>query len=64
MPELVLASYLFVVRVPQGKREALQQYLAAEGITTMVHYPVPSHRQPAIQSYFKKFGLVAIYLSG
>lgn len=37
--------HLYVVHTP--RREALQQHLAAVGIGTLVHYPVPPHLQPA-----------------
>ena len=40
--------HLFVVRTSQ--REKLQQHLAADGIETLVHYPVPIPRQPALAS--------------
>lgn len=39
------AWHLFVVRHPQ--RDALARALAARGIATLVHYPVPIHRQGA-----------------
>ena len=39
--------HLYVVQVPA--REALQQHLAARGIGTLIHYPVPPHRQQAYQ---------------
>jgi dTDP-4-amino-4,6-dideoxygalactose transaminase len=42
------AWHLFVVRCTQ--RDALQQHLHAQGIQTLVHYPVPPHRQPAYPS--------------
>ena len=35
----------FVIRHP--RRDALASDLAARGIATMIHYPVPPHRQPA-----------------
>ncbi len=35
----------YVVRTPQ--RDALRAHLAAHGVETGVHYPVPIHRQPA-----------------
>lgn len=53
-PGLVLPSvpsfttpvwHLFVVRHPQ--RDALAQRLAAAGVGTVIHYPVPPHLQPA-----------------
>ncbi len=37
--------HLFVVR--SSNRDALQQRLAASGIDTLIHYPVPPHRQKA-----------------
>jgi len=37
--------HLFVIRT--AKREELQQYLTAQGIQTMIHYPVPPHKQVA-----------------
>lgn len=37
--------HLFVVRSPQ--RDALQAHLKAQGIGTMIHYPVPPHMQQA-----------------
>ncbi|GAB3637391.1 DegT/DnrJ/EryC1/StrS family aminotransferase [Hymenobacter arcticus] len=37
--------HLYVVHTP--RRDALQQHLAAAGIETLMHYPVPPHRQPA-----------------
>jgi dTDP-4-amino-4,6-dideoxygalactose transaminase len=37
--------HLYVVHT--ARRDALRQYLAAAGIETLVHYPIPPHRQPA-----------------
>lgn len=39
------AWHLYVVRHP--KRDALMQALAVEGISTMIHYPIPPHLQVA-----------------
>ncbi len=39
------AFHLFVVRTPV--RDALAAHLAGRGITTLIHYPVPIHLQPA-----------------
>jgi len=44
------ALHLFVVR--SRFRDALATHLAAEGIQTDVHYPVPDHRQPAFAALF------------
>ena len=38
--------HLFVVRT--GERDGLQAHLAARGIETLIHYPVPIPRQPAL----------------
>ncbi len=38
--------HLFVVR--SQHRDELRQRLAAEGIATGIHYPIPCHRQPAV----------------
>jgi dTDP-4-amino-4,6-dideoxygalactose transaminase len=40
--------HLFVVR--SAHRDALQKHLFAQGIQTLVHYPIPPHRQPAYTS--------------
>ncbi|HOI91867.1 MAG TPA: DegT/DnrJ/EryC1/StrS family aminotransferase [Candidatus Rifleibacterium sp.] len=37
--------HLFVVRT--NDRDALQKHLAAKGIQTMIHYPIPPHKQQA-----------------
>lgn len=37
--------HLFVIR--SAARDALQRELAARGIGTMIHYPIPPHQQPA-----------------
>jgi dTDP-4-amino-4,6-dideoxygalactose transaminase len=39
--------HLYVVRTP--RRAALATFLKARGIATGIHYPVPGHRQPAVE---------------
>ena len=41
--------HLFVVRCI--KRDALQQHLMANGIETLIHYPVPPHKQKAYKEW-------------
>lgn len=41
--------HLFVIRTRQ--RAALQQHLAAQGIQTLIHYPIPPHQQPAYREW-------------
>lgn len=40
--------HLYVVRTPE--RDALARFLKERGIATGIHYPVPSHLQPAIEA--------------
>lgn len=42
--------HLFVIRT--DRRAALQQHLAAQGIQTLVHYPIPPHQQLAYQEWY------------
>lgn len=42
----------YIVTTPQ--RDRLQAKLAEQGIATMVHYPLPPHRQPAYQELAKR----------
>ena len=41
--------HLFVIRCTQ--REALQAYLQEQGIQTLIHYPIPPHKQKAYQEW-------------
>lgn len=41
--------HLFVIRV--AERDRLQQYLNNHGIQTVIHYPVPPHKQPAYKEW-------------
>lgn len=38
-------------------RDRLQQYLADNGVQTLIHYPIPPHRQ---QCYHKEFGQMSL----
>lgn len=57
-PKITLPSYrdaeshiwhVFVVRTE--KREEFQKYLADNKIQTMIHYPIPPHKQPAYKEW-------------
>lgn len=41
--------HLFVIRTE--KRQDLQEYLKQNGIETLVHYPVPPHKQKALKNW-------------
>lgn len=41
--------HIFAVTSPQ--RDKLQQYLTEAGIETLIHYPIPPHKQHALREY-------------
>jgi dTDP-4-amino-4,6-dideoxygalactose transaminase len=41
--------HLFVIRTK--KRDRLQKYLAENGIHTLIHYPIPPHKQKAYKEW-------------
>lgn len=47
--ELSHVWHLFVIRTPH--RDKLQQYLTANGIQTLIHYPIPPHKQLAYKEW-------------
>jgi dTDP-4-amino-4,6-dideoxygalactose transaminase len=44
--------HLFVISTP--KREELQKYLQENGIQTLIHYPIPPHKQVAYKEWNEK----------
>ncbi|KJG02561.1 DegT/DnrJ/EryC1/StrS family aminotransferase [Photobacterium angustum] len=44
--------HLFVIQTPQ--RDELQKYLADNGVQTVIHYPIPPHKQPAYAQWNKQ----------
>ncbi len=45
LPDAQNAYHLFPILVAEGKRDELQDYLAENGVGTMIHYPIAPHRQ-------------------
>ncbi len=43
--------HLFVIRHP--RRDDLQKNLSAKGIQTLIHYPIPPHKQKAYNNFAK-----------
>ncbi len=43
--------HLFVIKTDE--REGLQQHLSSDGIQTVIHYPIPPHKQSAYQIFNK-----------
>lgn len=54
IPEAKCIYHLMTLRVPGGKRDGLKDFLAKQGIVTLVHYKIPVHKQPAIKKISKK----------
>jgi dTDP-4-amino-4,6-dideoxygalactose transaminase len=48
-PKLSHVWHLFVIRHP--RRDELQKYLSENGIQTLIHYPVPPHKQLAYRQW-------------
>ncbi len=49
--------HLFVIRTTE--REALQDYLGRNGIQTVIHYPIPPHKQEAFAEWNNKIYSIA-----
>lgn len=44
----------YTIRVTNGRRDELQQYLAAQKIPSMIYYPVPMHEQAAFNKVVRR----------
>jgi dTDP-4-amino-4,6-dideoxygalactose transaminase len=55
-PDVEPVYHLYVMRVSDGRRNALQNYLSAAGISTGLHYPIPVHLQKAYADLGYKYG--------
>ncbi|WP_193354314.1 DegT/DnrJ/EryC1/StrS family aminotransferase, partial [Aeromonas finlandensis] len=53
LPQVVVESghvwHLFVIR--SAKREELQRWLSEQGVQTLIHYPIPPHKQQAYREW-------------
>ena len=43
------AFHLFPIRCPE--RDSLQEYLTVKGIGTLIHYPIPPHKQECYKEW-------------
>lgn len=43
--------HIFPILVSDGKRDALQAYLEKNGMGTMIHYPIPPHKQECYKAW-------------
>jgi dTDP-4-amino-4,6-dideoxygalactose transaminase len=51
MPDAANVYHLFPILTP--KRDELQQALKAHGVQTLIHYPIPPHRQECYSAWAK-----------
>lgn len=50
LPDDQNVYHLFPILVKDGKRDALRDYLSANGVGTVIHYPIPPHKQECYAS--------------
>ena len=41
----------YTIKVLDGRRDELKEYLHNKGIPTMIYYPIPLHKQEAFRKY-------------
>lgn len=51
LPGAQNAYHLFPILVRDGKRDALHDYLAEHGVGTVIHYPIPPHKQECYKEW-------------
>ena len=51
LPDAQNAYHLFPILVGEGKRDALHDYLAENGVGTVIHYPIPPHKQECYRAW-------------
>ncbi len=51
LPDEQNAYHLFPVLVNNGKRDALHDFLADNGVGTVIHYPIPPHKQECYREW-------------
>lgn len=51
LPDEHNAYHLFPILVGEGKRDALHDYLEQNGVGTVIHYPIPPHKQECYKEW-------------
>lgn len=51
LPDEQNAYHLFPILVAEGKRDALHDYLNDYGVGTVIHYPIPPHKQDCYEEW-------------
>ena len=57
LPNAQNVYHLFPILVADGKRDELQAYLKENGVGTLIHYPIPPHKQECYASAPWNIGL-------
>jgi dTDP-4-amino-4,6-dideoxygalactose transaminase len=50
----------FTIKISNGKRDELRQYLKDKGIPSMIYYPLPLHKQPAYRDIVRISGDLSV----
>lgn len=50
LPQSTHVYHQYTLQVPDGRRDALKEHLAAQGIPSMIYYPLPLQEQEAFMS--------------
>ena len=51
LPDEQNSYHLFPILVTEGKRDALHDYLEQNGVGTVIHYPIPPHKQECYKDW-------------
>ncbi|MGB5970513.1 MAG: DegT/DnrJ/EryC1/StrS family aminotransferase [Spirulinaceae cyanobacterium] len=64
-PELVEGHvfHQYTIRVTDGKRDDVKEYLASEGVDSMIYYPIPQDQLPVYKGQYE-INRVSKYLGG
>lgn len=54
-PDVSHVFHLYTIR--HSRRDGLQEFLESRGISTLVHYPIPVHQQPAYSAHKPRHNL-------
>ena len=55
LPDEQNAYHLFPILVNNGKRDTLHDYLEKYGVGTVIHYPIPPHKQECYKEWNGKY---------
>ena len=56
IPASTHVFHQYTIKIRNGQRDNVRQYLKTQGIPTMVYYPLPLHEQPAFRNIVRRVG--------